>query len=60
VNSLSIMYAGDLARQQTARNAEAARRYTQRHAPEEPRPTPLRRRTWRMRWHHPARARVAG
>jgi hypothetical protein len=60
MNSLSIMFAGDLARQQTARNVEAARRYTQRYAPEEPRPARRRRRTWRLRWHGPARARAVG
>ena len=60
MNSISSIQAAHIARQQMDRNAEAARRYTQRHAPEEPRPTPRRRRTWRVRWHHPARAGVVG
>ena len=36
MNSISSIHAADIARQQMARNAEAARTYTQRHAAEEP------------------------
>jgi hypothetical protein len=60
VNSITSIHAADIARQQMTRNAEAASRYTRRHAPEERPATPRRRHVWRIRWHHPARAGIVG
>ncbi|MEO5708449.1 MAG: hypothetical protein ABIQ59_01310 [Nocardioidaceae bacterium] len=56
MNSITSIHAAEIARQQTARNEEAARTYTQRHAAQESSETSTRRAAWRVRWHYPARA----
>ncbi len=60
MNSITGIFAADLARQQMTSSAQAARVYAQRRPAEQPRTTPRRRPVWRIRWHHPARAGLVG
>lgn len=59
MNSINFITGPEIARQQMARNAEAARTCTQRRSPKQPKPA-RQHVSWRVRWQHPVRARVVG